>query len=116
MKKAKHDWSSHIEAIRIQGISTRAYAKRHDLALSALYYWQRKLKSAPSVHTKAEPLAATKRFPKFVALHINEPQQAARPAPTHCTLVLAGGMRLEMPALPSPQWLADLGRCAQGAR
>lgn len=33
MKKAKHDWSSHIEAIRIQGISTRAYVKRHATAI-----------------------------------------------------------------------------------
>lgn len=116
MKKAKHDWSSHIEAITIQGISTRAYAKRHDLALSTVYYWQRKLKSAPPVHTKAEPLAATKQCAKFVALRIDEPERVARPAPTHCTLVLAGGMRLEMPALPDPQWLADLGRCAQAVR
>lgn len=116
MKKANHDWSGHIEAIRIQGISARAYAKRHDVSLSALYYWQRKLKSAPPVHTKAEPLAATKQSNKFVALRIDEPQRVARPGPTHCTLVLPGGMCLEMPALPSPQWLADLGRCAQKAR
>ena len=116
MKKANHDWSGHIEAIKTQGISTRAYAKRHDVSLSALYYWQRKLKSAPPVHTKAEPLVAAKQSAKFIAVRIDEPQRAARPAPTHCTLVLAGGMRLEMPALPSPQWLADLGRCAQGAR
>jgi len=116
MKKAKHDWPSHIEAITIQGISTRAYAKRHDLALSALYYWQRKLKSAPPVQTKTEPLGATKQSAKFVALRINEPQRAPQPAPTHCTLVLAGGMRLEMPVLPSPQWLADVGRYVQGAR
>lgn len=116
MKKAEHDWSGHIEAIKTQGISTRAYAKCHDVSLSALYYWQRKLKPAPQVHTKAEPLAATKQSNKFVALRIDEPQRAAPPAPTHCTLVLAGGVRLEMPALPSPQWLADLGRCTQGAR
>jgi transposase-like protein len=116
MKKAKHDWPSHIEAITIQGISTRAYAKRHDLALSALYYWQRKLRSAPPVHTKAEPLAATRQAARFVALRIDKPERVVPQAPTHCTLVLAGGMRLEMPALPSPQWLADLARCAQGAR
>ena len=115
MKKAKHDWFSHIEAIKAQGISTKAYAKRHDLALSTLYYWQRKVKSAPPFHTKAEPLAATKRSAKFVALHIDEPERVVLQAPTHCTLVLAGGMRLEMQALPSPQWLADMGRCAQGA-
>jgi len=115
MEKARNDWSNHIEAIRTQGISTRAYAKGHDLGLSALYYWQRKLKSTPAVDRKAEPLAANRSSSKFIALRKSEPERAAPPAPTHCTLVLAGGMRLEMPALPSPQWLADLARCAQGA-
>ena len=114
MKRAKHDWSSHIEAIKTQGISTRAYAKRHDITLSSLYYWQRKLKSALPVPTKAEPVALTKPSSKFVALRINVPERVMPPATAHCTLVLAGAMRLEMPALPSPQWLADLGRCAQG--
>lgn len=116
MERAKHDWSNHIEAIKTQGISTRAYAKRHDIALSTLYYWQRKLKPALPVPAKVEPLATTKQSSRFVALRINGPERMAPPAPTHCTLVLAGGMRLEMPALPSPQWLADLGRCAQGVR
>ena len=82
MKKAKHDWFSHIEAIKSQRISTRAYAKRHDVSLSALYYWQRKLKSTPPIHTKAEPLAATNQSTKFVALRIDEPERATRPAPT----------------------------------
>ena len=61
MKKAEHDWPSHIEAIKTQGISTGAYAKCHDVSLSSLYYWQRKLKPAPPVRTQAEPLAATKQ-------------------------------------------------------
>lgn len=116
MKRAKHDWPSHIEAIKTQGISTRAYAKRHDMTLSSLYYWQRKLKSAPPVATKAEPAATAKQSSKFVALRITEPERVVPPAPTHCTLVLAGGMRLEIPTLPPPQWLSDLGRCAQGVR
>lgn len=116
MERAKHDWSNHIEAIKTQGISTRAYAKRHDITLSSLYYWQRKLKSALPVPAKAEPVAAAKQPSKFVALRITGPERVMPAAPTHCTLVLAGGIRLEIPTLPSPQWLADLGRCAQGVR
>ena len=116
MKRAKIDWSSHIEAIKAQGVSTRAYATRHDLGLSSLYYWQGRLKSAKPVSTKAAPGAVTKPSSKFVALRINEPERVMPPAPTHCTLVLTGGMRLEMPTLPSPQWLADLGRFAQAVR
>jgi transposase-like protein len=116
MKKAKHDWTSHIEAIKTQGISTRAYANRHDLGLSALYYWQRKLKLTSPVHAEAGALAVTRASSKFVALRLSEPERVVPPASTHCTLVLAGGLRLEMPTLPSPQWLADLDRRTQGAR
>jgi hypothetical protein len=115
MKSTSNDWSNHIEAIKTQAISTRAYAKRHGIALSALYYWQRKLKSALPVATKAAPVAVAKPSSKFVALRLSEPERMVPPAPMHCTLVLAGGTRLEMPALPDPRWLADLGRCAQGA-
>jgi transposase-like protein len=51
MRKAKQDWSSHVAAIKTQGISISisisisAYARRHGLALSTLYCWQRKLRS-----------------------------------------------------------------------
>ena len=112
MKKAKHDWASHVAAIKTQGISTRAYARQHDLALSTLYYWQRKLQPASTGPTKAKPLAATKQPSKFVSLRVSTSAcEVARPT-TGCILVLTGGMRLEMTALPDPQWLAALGRCA----
>ena len=117
MKKVKQDWPSHVEAINTLGISTSAYARQHGLARSTLYRWQTKLKSASLVHsdTKAESLAVSQQPSKFVALRISEPDRVTPPAFMHCTLVLAGGIRLEMPELPTPQWLADLGRCSQGA-
>jgi len=114
MKMGKQYWSSHVAAAKTEGIAIRAYAKRDNLALSTLYYWQRKLRLETTVHAKAETLVATKQSSKFVALRINEAGSVAQQAPAKCTLVLTGGMRLEMAALPDPQWLAALGRCAQG--
>ena len=116
MKKAKQDWSNHVEAIKTLGISASDYARQHGLARSTLYRWQNKLKSAPHIHadTNAVALATSQPPSKFVALRISEPERLTLPAPMHCTLVLAGGIRLEMPELPTPQWLTDLGRCSQG--
>ena len=114
MKKAKHDWAGHVAAIKTQGISASAYARRHDLALSTLYYWQRKLQPASAGHAKVKPAAANTHVDKFMALRVSTSAGEVARAPTGCTLVLTGGMRLEMTALPDPQWLAALGRCASG--
>ena len=115
MKKVKQDWAGHIAAIKDQGISTTDYARQHGLAESTLYRWKSKLQRVSTDCTKAGALTAPAQPSKFIALRLSEPQHPVPLAPTHCTLVLSGGMRLEMPALPAPQWLAELGRCAQGA-
>ena len=114
MKKAKQDWASHVAAIKAQGISTTDYARRHGLAKSTLYRWQRKLQRASSQIAKPDNVRAPAPS-KFIALRMSEPQRIMPTEPTHCTLVLSGGMRLEMPTLPAPQWLAQLSRCTQGA-
>jgi transposase-like protein len=106
MKKSLAFWSEHIAAIKQEGISTSAYAKRHDLPLKSLYYWQRKALLATAPAKAITPKA-------FVTLRVSEP--VAVSASMGCVLVLACGMRLEMPALPSPAWLTALSRSAQGA-
>lgn len=115
MKNARHYWSKHIAAIKLQGITSSAYAKRHDLALATLYYWQRKLRPATTAGTGIEPTQNPRRSSKFIALTVGDPVPEVVRSGSPCTLVLAGGMRLEMSALPDPQWLATLGRSAQGA-
>lgn len=107
MKKGLAFWSEHVAAIKQEGISTSAYAKRHDIALKSLYYWQRKVRLAAAPGKPIVPKT-------FVALRVGE--SVAVSAPMGCVLILACGMRLEMPALPSPAWLAALSRSAQGAR
>ena len=112
----KQYWSGHVAAVKAQAISTRAYAQRHGLALSTLYYWQRKLKTTAAMPINPAPLAATGQPNKFVSLHVKTPDYAVRPLATNCTLVLGAGVRLEMLALPDPQWLTALACCAHGVR
>lgn len=140
MQNTKIDWPSHVAAIKAQQGSTAAYARQHDLARSSLYYWQRKLKTSAPVQTQAQPMGvaplpalpttpassassalprASKRSSKFIALRVSPPErlmplESTAMPPTPCTLVLRGGLRLEMVALPDPRWLAALDHCAQG--
>ncbi len=100
-------WKEHVAAAKLEGISGSAYAKRHGISVTALYYWQRKLNGTTGV-SEATPTS------KFVALHVADAVGAPRSA--GCTLIVGSGMRLEMSALPEPEWLAALGRAAQGAR
>lgn len=101
-------WSQHVAAQARGSQSTSAYAKRHGLAAKSLYYWQNKLKMA-AARSEVDNAAS-----KFVALRVID--AAIAPRPNHCTLVLPAGMRLEMTALPAPEWLVALGHAAQGAR
>ena len=108
MKMGMEFWTQHVEAARLQATSARDYAKKHGISVSALYYWQRKLKASAGGRAQSAPVG------KFVALRV-VPAVEAPPA-CSCTLVLAPGMRLEMTALPAPQWLAALGWRLQGER
>ena len=108
MKMGMEFWTQHVAAARLQAASARDYAKQHGISVTALYYWQRKLKAPTGGHTQSGPVG------KFVALRVCPTVEA--PSACSCTLVLAPGMRLEMTELPAPQWLAALGRAAQGAR
>ena len=107
MKKATEFWLEHVAAIKQEGTSTNAYAKRHGIAVKRLYYWQRKMKAAALPVEAGQPKAA------FVALCVAESAIVQRS--THCTLLLGAGLRLEMDVLPAPEWLAALSRAAPGA-
>ena len=104
MNKGAAFWLGHVAAIRREGISTNAYAKRHGIAVKRLYYWQRKAAAAST--GAIEPNT-------FVALRVGSP--VGVPAPANCAVVLASGVRLEMTSLPTPEWFAALGRATQGA-
>ena len=105
MENTTEFWTKHVAAIRQEGVAVTVYAKRHGLSLASLYYWRQKLlvvdgKAAPTAHGK------------FVAVRIAE---AALPAGA-CILILPSGLRLEMPVLPAPAWLAALEHLHAEAR
>ncbi|MFJ1260833.1 IS66 family insertion sequence element accessory protein TnpA [Cupriavidus sp. CuC1] len=89
-------WSAHLESIARESLPISAYAKREGLALHSLYYWRRKLKTQTVSADAAKPSGSA-----FVALRV-----AAPAGNNSCTLVLGPGVRLELPALPEPAWLA----------
>ena len=100
-------WQSHLDAIVREGIDTTAYAKREGLAVSNLYYWRRRLK----LQNAGQSMRATTPLDRpaerlFVPVAIGDtPVQTSR-----CLLILASGVRLELPSLPSPQWLAQVSQ------
>lgn len=96
-------WAAHVAAAKLEAIPASEYARRHGLSVTALYYWQRKLKSSTGA-------GGAGRGGKFVALRV------AAQRPNLCTLVMPSGLLLEMSAFPSPEWLAALGRALPGAR
>ena len=108
MKKIREFWQGHVDAVKSEGTSTSAYAKRHGVSLKSLYRWQRTLNGVQS-------LSATANSPTtFVSVRVADPAVAA--ASSGCSLMLGAGMRLEMASLPAPEWLATVMRAAQGVR
>lgn len=110
MQSGLEFWAPHVAAMEQESVTTAVYAKRHGLALHSLYYWRHKIKAA-ATQTSGPP----ERSGAFVALTVSEPVLAQQ-QPGSCTLVLGPGVRVELPALPTPEWLAALGRAVQGAR
>lgn len=100
-------WTSHVDAARREGVPASVYAREHGLALASLYYWRRKLHIAAAA-------SAGGSTGKFVALRV------VVDAPTvqacHCALLLGSGLRLEMAALPSPDWLLAVAQANSGER
>lgn len=108
MEKGSQFWAGHLLEIKLTGISARQYAKHHSISVKSLYYWKRKLNMAPTAQSAASPAS------KFVALRVAP--AVAVVASSNCTLIMAAGLRLEMAALPAPEWLAALSAAVQGAR
>ena len=109
MRAGLEFWAPHIAAMEQESLPTTEYAKHHGLAVHSLYYWRQKIKTA-AAQTSGSP----ERSSAFVALSVSEGVSAQQPG--GCTLVLGTGVRVELPALPAPEWLAALGRAMQGVR
>ncbi len=63
MKATARFWQQHALAAERSSQSSSAYAKRHGLAVSTLYYWQSKLKAAaPTVEVNSPELKGSGLF------------------------------------------------------
>lgn len=88
---------SHLSAIESEGITTKAYADREGLPVSALYQWRNRLVACGG-----------SRRPKagggFVAMQLKPPA----PTSSGCTVVIGAQFLLECATLPNVDWLAAL--------
>ena len=89
-----------MAAIERDGWLVTEYARLHDLPVTSLYYWRSKLRAM-----RAEPVG------KFLTVEMEPVRPSASGAYT-----LTLGLRLEMPSLPSPEWLTAVAGAVAGAR
>ena len=94
----QQEWLSHVVRAQQQGLSLQEYARRNDINASSLY-------AARKVVSPSRPKVLPSGV-SFTEVRTTEPCVNAV-----CTLQLAHGIRLQLSALPSPQWLAAV--CAQ---
>ena len=104
MKSGTAFWMGHVATIERDGIAASKYARQHGLSVTALRYWRRKLRAS------AEVVPPGSQFLTFSVT----PTGKGPPQPG-CILVLAG-VRLEMPTLPPPEWLAAVALATPGCR
>lgn len=102
-------WEMHLDAITREGIGTKAYAQREGLPVSSLYYWRRRLKARKLNAPQSYASAAAPVPRQFVPVSVGvTPEADHTGAADRYVLALGTGLRLELPGLPSPQWLAQV--------
>lgn len=109
----ERDWVAHLDACKAEGVSLKAYARRHGLSVDSLYYQRRKMMlrgvtSAPVTSSKADTTSGL-----FTRLQIAGRTELA--GSVTIRLCLGSQLQLEMPSLPPVEWLAALAQ-SQGVR
>lgn len=97
MSERAEFWARHLAAIEAEGVTTKVYAHREGLAVSALYQWRRHFKSG------GRPSRAKAVSSGFVPVTVQ-----AEAAANGCTVRVGDAVRLELAQLPSAEWLAAL--------
>lgn len=110
MSKAREFWAPHAAASGKSVEEVSAYAREHGLNERTLRWWRSRLRREAS----ALPKVAAAATSRFVAVRVmpGQTEDASIPA----TLRLGGVLSIELSALPSPHWLAELGRALQESR
>lgn len=103
MTSKERYWAEHLAAIAAEDITTKAYAEREQLSVTALYYWRSRFKH------EAGPTDTSSR--QLVPIRL----ASSGRDDTGCTLTLGSGIELKLAELPQPQWLAALAAAAVGS-
>ena len=98
-------WMNHVAELEREATSASAYARREGISVAAIYYWQRKSKKLAA--------GPSKPCSSFVQVRVAEGESAPH---TPCVLILPSAIRLEIAALPSPEWLVSLLHAMSGVR
>lgn len=94
----QQEWLSHVERAQEQCLSLQEYARRSGIKASSLYAARKNM-----IDSRPKALPAGMSF--------TEVRSTESCVDAVCTLHFAHGIRLQLSALPSPQWLAAV--CAQ---
>jgi hypothetical protein len=92
---AKIDWTRHIAAWQVSGLSQAAYCRLH--GLNASYFWKK---------LQADRTLLPSGRQALIPVRVEPPVGGAGMA-----LCTRQGHRLELPETVSPRWLAELLQC-----
>ena len=104
----EREWIAHLDACKVEGISLKAYARRHGLSVDSLYYQRRKMTLCTTASTSATASKADVKSALFTRLQVRAAVESVSDRQIH--LHLGSGLHLEMQTLPPVEWLAALAR------
>lgn len=106
VKKGRHFWTAHIERFeKSNGVTQKAYARRHGLVLTTFRHWLYKLRAEQmEANAKIEAVQFVELEPSFIE------------APRHKMVVEVGNVCLHLDTLPDPRWLAELAVYSEGGQ
>lgn len=114
MSKAKAFWRAHVAASGRSGSRLASYAEEHGLNVGTLRWWRSRLRDEVSASGEdPPPPPPSSSSSRFVAVSVM--QRAIEPQPASATVRIGERVRVELTAMPSPQWLAQVARAVQEA-
>ena len=102
-------WRPHVAAMVRQRRTPAEYASEHALVAGTLKWWRSKLRD--EFGPKAPQVPPNERF---VAVRVREAQVA--PPSGGVMLTVGCDVRVHLPGLPAPQWLAALAHAVSERR
>ena len=108
MSKGEAFWRPHVAASGRGGARLAAYAQEHGLNVSTLRWWRSRLRE--EVGAARQPLSSS----RFVAMSVMQAVEYER-QPMAATVTIGERVRVELTAMPSPHWLAQLDKALQEA-